>query len=59
MAQPNASSSQPCAWACGFVYNNSLERANMLKEWNHHYNWHRPHQGIAGKAPMSAKIRPE
>ena len=40
-------------WAYGFVYNNSLERANMLKEWNHHYNWHRPHQGIAGKAPMS------
>jgi len=40
-------------WAYGFVYNNSLERSNMLKEWNHHYNWHRPHQGIAGAAPMS------
>jgi transposase InsO family protein len=25
----------------------------MLNEWNHHYNWHRPHQGIAGLAPMS------
>lgn len=40
-------------WAYGFVYNNSNQRAAMLTEWNHHYNWHRPHQGIAGKAPMS------
>ena len=40
-------------WAYGFVYKNSVERQRMLKEWNHHYNWHRPHQGIAGKAPMS------
>jgi transposase InsO family protein len=40
-------------WTYGFVHNNSLERSNMLKEWNHHYNWHRPHQGIAGLAPMS------
>lgn len=40
-------------WAYGFVYKNSDERAVMLGEWNHHYNWHRPHQGIGGKAPMS------
>jgi transposase InsO family protein len=40
-------------WAYGFVYKNSQERTNMLNEWNHHYNWHRPHQGIAGLAPMS------
>lgn len=40
-------------WAYGFVYKTSAERHEMLKEWNHHYNWHRPHQGIAGKAPMS------
>jgi transposase InsO family protein len=40
-------------WAYGFVYQNSSERTDMLKEWNHHYNWHRPHQGIAGNAPMS------
>ena len=25
-------------WAYGFVYNNSQERSNMLKRWNHHYN---------------------
>jgi transposase InsO family protein len=40
-------------WAYGFVYKNSDERAGMLREWNHHYNWHRPHQGIGGKAPMT------
>jgi transposase InsO family protein len=40
-------------WAYGFVYNNSEERLAMLNEWNHHYNGHRPHQGIGGKAPMS------
>lgn len=40
-------------WAYGFVYKDSGERAAMLREWNHHYNWHRPHQGIAGVAPMS------
>lgn len=40
-------------WAYGFVYNNSSERASVLKEWIHHYNWHRPHYGIAGCAPMS------
>lgn len=37
----------------GLVYKNSQERTSMLNEWNHHYNWHRPHQGIAGLAPMS------
>jgi transposase InsO family protein len=40
-------------WAYGFVYKNSDERSDMLRQWNHHYNWHRPHQGIGGKAPMS------
>ena len=40
-------------WAYGFVYKSTSERAEMLHEWNHHYNWHRPHQGIGGKAPMS------
>lgn len=39
-------------WAYGFAYNHSEERAAMLKRWIHHYNWHRPHQGIGGMAPM-------
>ena len=40
-------------WAYGIVYNHSTERAAMLARWTHHYNWHRPHQGIGGLAPMS------
>src|SRR5687768_14621478 len=28
-------------WAYGFAYNNSAQRAEMLKRWIHHYNWHR------------------
>lgn len=24
----------------------------LLDEWQHHYNWHRPHGGLNGKAPM-------
>jgi len=40
-------------WAYGFVYQNSLQRTDQLDAWIHHYNWHRPHQGIGGVAPMS------
>jgi transposase InsO family protein len=40
-------------WAYGFVYQNSLERTDQLDAWIHHYNWHRPHQGIGGVAPMT------
>jgi transposase InsO family protein len=40
-------------WAYGFAYNHSRERAQMLERWIHHYNWHRPHQGIQGVAPIS------
>ena len=40
-------------WAYGIPYNHSSERANMLNRWNHHYNWHRPHRGIGGLAPVS------
>jgi len=40
-------------WAYGFVYQNSLERTEQLDFWIHHYNWHRPHQGIGGVAPMT------
>ncbi|HSC95681.1 MAG TPA: IS481 family transposase [Burkholderiales bacterium] len=39
-------------WAYGFAYNHSSERLALLKQWIHHYNWHRPHQGIGGIAPM-------
>jgi transposase InsO family protein len=40
-------------WAYGIAYNHSSEREQMLERWRHHYNWHRPHQGITGMAPMS------
>ena len=40
-------------WAYGFVYQNSIQRTNQLDAWIHHYNWHRPHQGIGGVAPMT------
>jgi len=40
-------------WAYGIPYNHSSEREAMLERWIHHYNWHRPHQGIGGLAPIS------
>jgi transposase InsO family protein len=40
-------------WAYGWVYQNSEARTATLDAWNHHYNWHRPHQGIGGQAPMA------
>ena len=39
-------------WAYGIPYNHSSERTDMLDRWIHHYNWHRPHQGIGGLAPI-------
>ena len=40
-------------WAYGIAYHHSSERTAMLDRWTHHYNWHRPHQGIGGVAPAS------
>lgn len=40
-------------WAYGIPYNHSTERIQMLAKWQHHYNWHRPHQGIGGVPPIS------
>jgi transposase InsO family protein len=40
-------------WAYGIPYHHSSEREHMLERWRHHYNWHRPHQGIKGMAPIS------
>jgi transposase InsO family protein len=45
-------------WAYGIVYGRSSERTTMLSRWTHHYNWHRPHQGIGGAAPISRLNRP-
>ena len=40
-------------WAYGIPYRHSSERTAMLSRWLHHYNWHRPHRGIGGVAPIS------
>lgn len=40
-------------WAYGWTYQNSAQRTESLVGWQHHYNWHRPHSGIGGQAPMS------
>ena len=40
-------------WAYAAAYNHSTDRATELERWIHHYNWHRPHQGIHGVAPAS------
>ena len=45
-------------WAYGIAYGRSSERTAMLRRWNHHYNWHRPHLGIGGAAPISRLKRP-
>ena len=46
-------------WAYGIPYHHSSERTAMLERWIHHYNWHRPHQGIKGLAPISRLARSE
>lgn len=40
-------------WAYAKAYDNSEQRAHELKNWLHHYNWHRPHAGIKLKTPIS------
>lgn len=30
-----------------------MARTQALDHWLHHYDWHRPHQGIGGVAPMT------
>jgi transposase InsO family protein len=39
-------------WAYAYVYQDSQHRTDTLKYWLHHYNWHRPHSGIGGRAPI-------
>ena len=40
-------------WAYGHAYPSSVERGLALPDWNHFYNWHRPHQGIGSQVPIS------
>ena len=45
-------------WAYRFTYQHSTQRCRALDDWLHHYNWHRPHQGIGGIAPMARLALP-
>ena len=40
-------------WAYGHTYQHLSQRTAALDTWIHHYNWHRPHQGIGGVAPIT------
>lgn len=40
-------------WAYAYTYQNSQHRADAMRAWLHHYNWHRPHQGIGRATPIS------
>ena len=40
-------------WAYSRAYRTSAERERQLPRWLHAYNWHRPHAGIGGDAPIS------
>ena len=44
-------------WAYARAYENSGQRADNLKLWEHNYNWHRPHGGINNQTPISRVVK--
>ena len=40
-------------WAYARAYQTSNQRAAHLPNWNHMYNWHRPHGSLDSKPPIS------
>lgn len=40
-------------WAYAVSYDSSDQRAAVLKEWLHEYNWHRPHASLNYQPPMN------
>jgi transposase InsO family protein len=40
-------------WAYATAFDTSDHWGQELPHWLHRYNWHRPHAGIDGKAPVS------
>lgn len=40
-------------WAYRFVYHSSIQRTRCLANYLHFYNWHRQHQALNRKAPVS------
>jgi len=43
-------------WAYARLYRHSDERRCALAHWLHHYNWHRPHTSLGGRAPMTRVV---
>ena len=35
-------------------YKGNVDRAHRLAEWEHFYNYHRPHSAFAGRTPYEA-----
>jgi transposase InsO family protein len=40
-------------WAYAYRYPSSQHRADELRPWMHHYNFHRPHSAVSHKPPAS------
>ena len=40
-------------WAYAHAYETSNQRAELLPEWLHRYNWHRPHGSLKAMTPIS------
>jgi len=40
-------------WAYALAYPASDHRKAYLPRWNHMYNWHRPHDSLKSKTPIS------
>ncbi len=41
-------------WASARAYVTNDSRTEELARWLHHYNYHRPHMALAGRAPITA-----
>lgn len=40
-------------WAYATAFDTSQQRGAALPEWQHRYNWHRPHASLGGQPPIS------
>jgi transposase InsO family protein len=41
-------------WAYARAYESNASRTQELERWLHHYNYHRPHMALSGRAPITA-----
>ncbi len=41
-------------WAYARTYQTNASRTEELERWLHHYNYHRPHMALSGRAPITA-----